>query len=206
MSPASPPMNRPQGPGRTQLILLAVLFFTPFIGAWLLYFHYPQLRPTGTTNYGELVTPPRELPLWSWSKPDGSTATSAELRNKWTLLQLAPNDCDSACADRVLMSRQLRTALAANRDLVQRVLLVGDAAALSGLQQRLGTEHPDLLLRAPAAGASLDSAFFGAAQPQALYLIDPFGNYMMVYPDHGTQPDFKGMQKDFKRLLKQSSN
>lgn len=206
MSPASPPMNRPQGPGRTQLILLAVLFFTPFIGAWLLYFYFPQMRPTGTTNYGELVTPLRELPTWAWAKPDGTTATTAELRNKWTLLQLAPADCDQACADRVLLSRQLRTALAANRDLVQRVLLLSDAAVLPELQQRLAAEHPDLLLRAPAAEAAIDRGFFGPKDPQALYLIDPFGNYMMAYPDRGTQEDFKGMKKDFKRLLKQSSN
>ncbi|WP_428311648.1 hypothetical protein [Hydrocarboniphaga sp.] len=199
-------MNRPQGPGRTQLILLAVLFFTPFIAAWLLYFHYPHLRPTGTTNYGELVTPLRELPKWTWLKPDGSATTTEELRNKWTLLQLAPADCAAACAERVLLSRQLRTALAANRDLVQRVLLVDDAAALAVLQQRFGAEHPDLLLRAPAESASVGSRFFGSTDPQAIYLIDPFGNYMMVYADHGTQQDFKGMQKDFKRLLKQASN
>ncbi|MDB5973235.1 MAG: hypothetical protein JWQ90_5685 [Hydrocarboniphaga sp.] len=199
---AASPLNRPRGPGRVQFLLLAVLFFTPFIGAWLLYFYYPQHRPTGTTNYGELVSPVRELPAWSWLKPDGSSVTTEELRNKWTLLQLASGGCDDACAQRVLLSRQLRTALAANRDLVQRVLLTDDAAALAGLQQRLGAEHPDLMLRA----ASIDTRFFGPREAGALYLIDPFGNYMMVYPDRGTQEDFKGMQKDFKRLLKQSQS
>jgi hypothetical protein len=203
---AAPVSTRPRGPGRTQLLLLAVLFFTPFIGAWLLYFYYPQMRPASTTNYGELVTPLRELPVWSWLKPDGSTATTAELRNKWTLLQLAPGDCDKACTDRILLSRQLRTALAANRDLVQRVLLVDDAAKLAELQQRFAGEHPDLLLRAPAQASAIDTKFFGPRDRQALYLIDPFGNYMMVYPDRGTQADFKGMQKDFKRLLKQASS
>lgn len=203
---AASPLNRPQGPGRVQLLLLAVLFFTPFIGAWLLYFYFPQHRPAGTTNYGELVTPLRELPQWAWLKPDGSATSSDELRNKWTLLQLVPADCAKACADRVLLTRQLRTALAANRELVQRVLLADDAAALAGLQQRFGAEHPDLMLRAPAESASGGARFFGARDPQAIYLIDPFGNYMMVYPDRGTQEDFKGMKKDFKRLLKQASN
>jgi hypothetical protein len=203
---AAPSSLPPRGPGRTQLLLLAVLFFTPFIGAWLLYFYYPQHRPTGTTNYGQLVTPLREMPKWNWLKSDGSATTTDELHNKWTLLQIATADCDQACGERVLLSRQLRTALAANRDLVQRVLLVSDASQLAALQQRFAAEHGDLMLRAPAESAAIDTGFFEPALPQALYLIDPFGNYMMVYPDRGTQSDFKGMQKDFKRLLKQASN
>jgi hypothetical protein len=42
---------------------------------------------------------------------------------------------------------------------------------------------------------------------QSLYLVDPFGNWLMTYAPtpgpEGLQQDFKGMQKDLNKLLKQ---
>ncbi len=202
---AAPPSSGPRSrlSGRLQFLLLAVLFFAPFVSAWLLYFYFPAQRPTRTTNYGELVLPVRPLPQWTWAQPDGNRAPSRSLRGKWLLVQRVRADCDTACADRVLMTRQLRTALAADRDRVQRVLLVDDPARLAGLSQRFSAEHPDLLLRA-ASEPGAAAAFFENDDPQALFLIDPLGNYLMTYPDRGTQPDFKGMQTDMRKLLKLS--
>jgi len=201
---AATPATRSRVPGRIQFVLLAVLFFTPFVAAWMLYFYFPDLRPSGTTNYGELVSPIKPVPEQSWTLPDGSKAVTSELNRKWTVLQLGGADCDAACGERVLLTRQLRTALNADRERVQRVLLVTDAAALPALQQRLAADHGDLLLRAEAPG--LDAAFFGSRDANALYLIDPLGNYLMLYPDRGTQSDFKGLQKDLKKLLKLSQS
>lgn len=201
-APASP--TRPRGPGRVQFLLLAVLFFTPFVSAWLLYFYLPEHRPTGTTNYGQLVTPLQELPKWALVKPDGGATTFEEQRGKWLLVQLAPADCDDKCMERVLLTRQVRTALDGERARVQRLLLVRDAATLAALEPRLAAEHPDLILRALEDAAAVDFGFFGKPQPGALYLVDPIGNYLMVYPDRGNQEDFKGLQKDLKKLLKLS--
>lgn len=202
---AAPPASGPRSrlSGRLQFSLLALLFVAPFLAAWLLYFYFPDQRPSHTTNYGELIVPVRELPQWSWVDAEGKALGSDSLKGKWTLLQLGSGACDRACEDRVLLSRQVRTALAKERDRVQRVLLLDDSAQLAGVASRLAKEHPDLLVRG-AADPQVATDFFGNAAPQTLFLIDPLGNYLMLYPERGTLPDFKGIQKDVKKLLKLS--
>ncbi len=45
---------------RRQLWLLIALFALPPIAAWLFYFN-PQWLPTGRTNFGSLIEPPRAM-------------------------------------------------------------------------------------------------------------------------------------------------
>jgi cytochrome oxidase Cu insertion factor (SCO1/SenC/PrrC family) len=201
-APTSKPIARLTG--RMQLILLAVLFFAPFVAAWTLYFYFPDARPAGTTNYGQLVTPPKSMPDWEWSLADGSMESSDTLRGKWLLLQVVGADCDALCSERLLTTRQMRIALAGERERVQRVVLSTDPATLPALQARLAEEHPDVVWRAVADIEALQS-FFGSRDVQALFLVDPLGNFLMTYPGgRPVQADFKGMQKDINKLLKLS--
>ena len=203
---AAPPTAGPRSrlTGRTQFVLLALLFFAPFVAAWGLYFYFPDARPTGTTNYGQLVNPPLPLPNWSLMEPDGSASTTEALRGKWLLIQLVDGSCDRLCTDRLVTTRQMRTALAAERERLLRVVIGNDAAGLAALQARLAAEQPDVSWHAIADLAEA-RRFFGSSDAEALFLVDPVGNYLMLYPGgHGVQADFKGMQKDINKLLKLS--
>src|ERR671913_298339 len=47
---------------RTQAWLLVGVFFAPLLLAFLLYYSGTHWRPSGRTNRGELIQPPRPLP------------------------------------------------------------------------------------------------------------------------------------------------
>ena len=203
---AAPPSAGPRArlTGRSQFVLLALLFFAPFVGAWALYFYFPDARPTGTTNYGQLVNPPQPLPNWALAETDGSASNTEALRGKWLLIQLVDGDCDTVCTERLTTTRQMRTALAGERDRLLRVVISNDAAGLQALQSRFATEQPDVSWHA-IADLGESRRFFGSTDAEALFLVDPAGNYLMLYPGgHGVQADFKGMQKDINKLLKLS--
>jgi hypothetical protein len=188
--------------GRLQFLLLATLFGAPLLAAFVLYFYFPDARPEGATNYGQLIDPARPLPALHLIEADGQPADGAALQRKWTLLTRAAGDCDESCAAKLVMTRQTRLALNEKRERVQRVLLLQDPARLAELKVRLGAEHPDLRILADRDGAA--ARFFDDGESVA-ELIDPLGNWLMTYPvGRPDQDDFKGLQKDIKRLLRLS--
>lgn len=182
---------------RQKLLLLAVLFFAPVIGAITIFFHAPEWFP-GRVNYGTLVSPARPLPDLALADPDGAPAPTA-LQGKWTLAYLGRAACDDACSARLVLTRQVRLALNQNRGRVQRAYLAPDAAAAAAARTQLGAEHPDLVILV--AGAAAANAFFQPIDPNALYLLDPLGNWLMAYT--GTV-EHKGLHRDLKKLLRVS--
>lgn len=197
-------MTTPSGRGRVQFLLLATLFFAPFVAAWVLYFYMPERIPSGTTNYGRLVAPARPLPAIRWLKADGSDAAEA-WRGRWTLVHLADSGCAAQCVERLVLTRQTRAALNEKRGRVQRVILARDEQTLRMIQGQLGAEHPDLVyLRAADAGFE-PSSFFEPGGTGTIFLLDPLGNYLMWYPyAPDTQAEFKGIKKDLTKLLRVS--
>lgn len=198
----TPSAARPQLRGRAQFLLLGTLFAAPLFAAVLLYFYFPQSRPAGRTNYGELLRPARPLPPLELIEADGNSADPALLKRKWTLLIRSDGDCDDACLRHLILTRQTRLALNEKRLRVQRVLLLSDAGKLAEVSERLAAEHPDLKVIADGNGAA--NRFFGSEESLA-DLLDPLGNWLMRYPPGGdTQTDFKGLQKDIRKLLRVS--
>ena len=191
--------------GRGQLILLAVLFFGPLLAAVLLYFVFPQWQPTARTNYGELISPAQPIPAVKLVDADGKALDREALRGRWTYLYLGADQCDAVCANKLFEFRQIRTLLNEKRGRVQRVYLAPDAAALPGLRAQLGETHPDLHFYAEAGGQAPLRAQLEAAHrdAQAIYLLDPLGNWLMVYPSQidGAALDYKKVLKDIKKLL-----
>ncbi|MFT4045548.1 MAG: hypothetical protein QM661_02530 [Solimonas sp.] len=191
--------------GRGQLLLLAALFFGPLLAAIVLYFGFPQLVPQARTNYGRLVDPARPLPAdLALVDAAGKTVDREALRGRWTYLYPGDDACDASCADKLFQFRQIRILLNEKRARVQRVYLAPDAAALPALHTQLAGTHPDLQLYAES-GAPLLRTFLqkDGVQPQAVYLIDPLGNWLMVYPAQidGRALDYKNVLKDIKKLL-----
>jgi cytochrome oxidase Cu insertion factor (SCO1/SenC/PrrC family) len=193
----------PVHPGRRQLLLLAALFFVPIFAAILLYFVWPELRPSGTTNYGQLLTPVREVPQLEFTDEHGRKLGEGALKHRWSVVYMGAGTCDDACVAKLIQIRQVRLLLADDRVRVQRIYIAPDAVALQNVKARFGAEQPDLLYLADTGRAGERAAdFFKPTDPNALYLLDPRGNWLMVYP---AASEYKGILKDLKYLLKLSN-
>jgi hypothetical protein len=189
-------MNAPSR-ARLKLVLIGVLFFAPVIAAVTLYFWLPQYAPQGRVNYGALVSPARAVPDLALSDAAGAPMPGA-LRDKWSLVYLGGATCGEACSTRLVLTRQVRLALNQDRGRVQRVYLAPDAAAAAAAQAQLEAEHPDLVVLVAGSAAA---AFFQPTDPDALYLLDPLGNWVMAYTG---AVEHKGLHRDLKKLLRVS--
>lgn len=209
---------RHRGRQRRALIGLALLFFAPVALAFILYYGVGW-RPGGRVNHGDLVEPPVPLPDLALPRDAAGTLTaSAFLKGKWTLLYLGPGSCSAGCRADLYNTRQVRAALGADRERVQRVFLAeGACCDFDWLRE----QQPDLItVRASAAAAPLtaileragrvpdapgravaDRAAAGPAGVDRIYLVDPLGNLMMSYAADARP---KGMLEDLKKLLRLS--
>lgn len=196
-------MNQtPPKRNRTTLILLGVLFFAPLFAAMLLYFSLPQWQPQGKTNYGELVTPPRTLPVLQFTDANAAPHDNSVFSGRWSYVYVAGDRCDEACVAKIIEIRQVRTLLNDKRPRVQRIYIAPNADSLKRAKQQFGTEQPDLVYLAEAGPQGQQARdFFGSKGPQTLYLVDPHGNWMMLYAGDA---EYKGILKDIKLLLKLS--
>jgi hypothetical protein len=170
--------------GRVKLVLLGLFFAAPFALAWLAY--WLDWAPGATSNYGELVTPPRPLAGAPWE----------DLRGKWVLVTIDAGSCDAYCERKLYFMRQLRRAQGKDQARVARLWLLTDgarpgAALLEAIEGTHVAPAQALAASFPAAGAVRDH----------IYLVDPLGNLMMRYP---RDPDPSRMLKDLQRLLKVS--
>ena len=114
--------------GRWKMLAVLAVCAAPVIAS---YFTYFVIRPDGRTNYGELVSPPREAPATLTARDlDDRPAPLAALKGQWTLVVVAPAACDPACEQRLLWQRQVREALGREKDRVDKLWLVIDDQAL----------------------------------------------------------------------------
>lgn len=189
---------------RTTLILLALIFLAPTLGAWIL-FNFTDMGRNGGGNvsHGRLISPVRKIDDVALTDPvDGEK--SHRLYGKWNIVYLVAGQCDQTCEHKLYMMRQLRLAMGRDAERLQRVLVVYGAgtAVLSDVQKQ--SYKGQLLIRAT---QQMQTIFklTDTERPldlRRLYIVDPRGNLMMSYPD-GSDPS--GIIKDLKRLLKYSS-
>jgi len=194
-----PPAPTPAQRRRQRLKLLAILLVcaAPVIASYLAYYVMP---PLGRTNFGDLVEPQRPVPDLRLSAPDGAAFKFESLRGRWVLLQFDSGQCDAACLDKLYALRQQRTMTGKDRERIERVWLIGDAAALPAAlaQDYAGT----IALRAdPAELGAVFPVEAGRRLQDYLYVIDPLGNLMMRFPATGEPARIR---KDLGRLLKAS--
>jgi hypothetical protein len=172
---------------RKQIWLLIALFFAPLALAFLLYYG-GGWRPPGSTNKGELISPPRPLP----GVPDW--------HGKWVLVYVGDGRCDDRCRAALILTRQTRLALNADMTRVRRIFLATDNCCdLAYLQ----AEHPDLsIVRAGDGVAAELLAAFPDVGSGSIYIVDPLGNLMMRHaPSVGLSQD---LLADLRKLLKLS--
>lgn len=186
---------------RLTLVLLGALFFAPFIGAWVVYNYFPDLRPSGTTNHGQLIAPARPVPALTLVAGDGQPV--APFKEKWSLVVLGGDHCDAACSERLVMVRQVRLALGKNLNRLQRIYIAPSEAARIEAEDSLAKDHPGLSVLADHGEPGARAAdFFTPPEPLTLYLVDPNGNWLMVYAG-AVEP--KDLLDDLKKLMRLSS-
>jgi cytochrome oxidase Cu insertion factor (SCO1/SenC/PrrC family) len=203
----SAPAPRHAGNPRRVLIALALLFLAPVAVAFILYYGIGW-TPGGRVNYGELVQPPVPLPDIALPRAEAAVTSPADaprtfLKGKWTLVYLGAGSCTAGCRTDLYNTRQVRAALGADRERVQRVFLAEGACCDL---EWLHAQQPDLItVQASAAAASLtailEHAGHSPAAADRVYLIDPLGNLMMCYTVDARP---KGMLEDLKKLLRLS--
>jgi cytochrome oxidase Cu insertion factor (SCO1/SenC/PrrC family) len=194
-----------QRPNRRQIWLLIGLFFAPLAAAFILYYGVEGWRPAGSTNHGDLVTPPRTLAKIAVPTPGGRSVSEDFLHGKWTLIYVGDGQCDTRCRDALYLIRQTRLSLNDDMSRVQRVFV---ATGHCCDEPWLSTEHAGLVtvLGDSPAGARLLQEFpqydgTAVATAGRIYVADPLGNLMMTYSP-SAQP--KGLLEDLKKLLKLS--
>jgi len=180
-------------------VLYAVILvcIAPVVASYLAYYVF---TPSGRTNYGTLLTP-RPAPAMALTQLDGRPFSLDSLAGKWVLVAAAGGACNEHCAAALLQMRQQRLMTGKERDRVERLWMITDAAPLSTVLMREyeGTHF----VRVQAADAR---AFLGpeGVDPEGLVsLIDPMGNLMLRWPQ---DPDPQRVKRDLARLLTASSH
>jgi cytochrome oxidase Cu insertion factor (SCO1/SenC/PrrC family) len=199
--------SRSRNRSRASLLLVVVLFLTPVLLAWLLFYVFPDWMPSTTTNHGVLVDPVQPLPAFRLGTLAGEEIDQTWLRGKWTFINIAKGDCGQVCVQQLYKIRQIRLTQGKNIDRLQRLMLWQATGVTDGQRADLQQHFPGqtiLPVRADEIRELLDvfrldgdSAF----DSRRIYLIDPLGNLMMYYEP---EAEPRGIVKDLERLLKYS--
>ena len=182
------------------LYVLIAITIVPIAAAYISYYFAP---PAGRTNYGTLLEPQRPVPPLSLTNLDGTRFDLRQLAGNWVLVMVDSGQCDSLCANKLLMMRQQRTMTGKDQERIERVWLISDEEPLSIMLMReyQGThfvrapvrELRDFLVLPDAPGAQLQDH---------IWLIDPRGNLMLRWPKN---PEIDGVKRDLAKLLKVSA-
>ena len=155
--------------------------------------------------YGELIDPQRPLPAVVATLPDGTSTTLRALKGQWLLITVADAACDALCERQLYLQRQLRESLGREKDRLDRVWLVSDAAPVPArLDNGL---HGATVLRVPAAElARWLVPTTGHTLAEHFFVVDPLGNWMMRFPARMDAEGAGRAKRDLGRLLRASSS
>lgn len=189
--------------GRIKMLLLFAVCAAPVVASYLMYF---VVRPTGRSNYADLIDPPRPIPAALGLKSlDGRDVEPQSLIGQWLIVVVSGGACDPSCDRRLFMQRQLREMLGKERDRVDKLWLIDDEAEPPAkLLEAVRSVPGEIVLRAP---RSAIERWLVPAQGSDLrahvYLVDPRGDWMMRAP---VDPDPQKFKRDLERLLRASSS
>ena len=188
--------------GRMKMLLVLAICAAPVIASYVTYYF---IRPEGRTNYSELIQPQRPIPPGlHLTDLKGGAVPAESLKGQWLLVVVSRAACDATCVHHLWLQRQLRETLGREKDRVDKVWLIDDAAApdpkaLEGVTTNtdatvLRVSHDELALwLAPAKGQALEDH---------LYIVDPLGNWMMRAPPDA---DPAKLKRDVEKLLRASA-
>lgn len=190
--------------GRWKMIGVMLVCAAPVVAS---YFTYYVLRPEGRRNYGELIEPQRAVPEQSPvatldGRPGG---VLGQLKGQWLIVSVAPGACAEACRNHLYLQRQLRESLGKEKDRMDWVWLVSDAAPVPA-DIAPGLQTATVLRADPAALAEWLAPAPGQALADHLYVVDPMGHWMMRFPAGMDRAGAARAKRDLDRLLRASSS
>jgi hypothetical protein len=195
--------------GRWTMIAVLLVCAAPVIASFFTYF---VVAPRGHTNYGELIVPQRPLPA-SLPLTDlaGVPVAPLSLRGQWLVVVVSGGACAARCERYLWLQRQLHEALGAEKDRVDKLWIIDDAAApraetlraIAATAPARSAFAPSTVLRAaPAPLAAWLAPAPGHALEDHLYIVDPRGDWMMRVP---VDPDPARLKRDIDKLLRASA-
>lgn len=188
--------------GRWKMLLVLLLCASPVIASYVTYY---LIRPEGRRNFGELISPQRVVPNLNATLLGGASVNLQTLTGQWLLVSVSGGACDAVCQKHLYLQRQLRETLGKEKDRLDWIWFVSDAApipdalmpALKGATVlRLPAEQITTWMQ-PATGQQL---------PDHLYLIDPMGNWMMRFPPGLDAATAKQAKSDIDRVMRASAS
>jgi hypothetical protein len=187
--------------GRFKMFVVMLICAAPVIAS---YFTYYVLRPEGRRSFGELIEPQRPMPALTASTLHGQQVPLPELKGQWLLVSVGGGACSALCENHLYLQRQMREALGKDKDRVDWVWLIDDAAPVRPELQpalaqatvlRVPRERLAQWLQ-PAPGANLD---------EHLYVVDPNGHWMMRFPARLDREGAAKAKRDVERLMRASA-
>lgn len=188
--------------GRWKMLLVLLLCASPVIASYITYY---LIRPEGRRNFGELIQPQRVVPNLSATQLSGASVNLQTLTGQWLLVSVSGGACDASCQKHLYLQRQLRESLGKEKDRLDWVWLVSDAAPIP--TPLLPALKDATVLRLP---AEQITNWMQPAQNQQLtdhlYLIDPMGNWMMRFPPGLDAAAAKKAKSDIDRVMRASAS
>ncbi len=188
--------------GRWKMLLVLLICAAPVAAS---YFAYYVIRPDARSVFGTLIDPQRPLPDLTGVAPDGSRQNLRRLKGQWLLVTVAGGACDATCQQYLYMQRQLRESLGKEKDRLDRVWLINDAAVIA--PELMPALKDAVVLRVPAtelANWLIPDKAHGLAEH--LYLVDPLGNWMLRFPAGLDLKDAAKAKRDIERVLRASAS
>ena len=167
--------------------VLLTIFILPIALGTLFFYLNPGYFSQNTVNYGELVRP-----VIATDSSDIKIEGDASFDGIWTLIYVT-NSCDSFCDKAVTDIKTIRTLVNMDMRRIQRMLITKDGSS--------SKTDDDNLIKAEITSEGLTNSLSKFPE-NAIYLIDPIGNFMLYYKPQGI--NIKFVLKDLKRLLKYS--
>lgn len=188
--------------GRLKMLLVLLLCAAPVMAS---YFTYYVIRPEGRRNFGELIEPQRTTPPLVATSLEGQSVNLQTLKGQWLLVSVSGGACDPVCQNHLYLQRQLREALGKEKERLDWVWFISDAApvpaallpALKGATVlRVSAQQLSTWLQ-PTQGQQL---------ADHLYVIDPMGNWMMRFAAGFNAEAAAKAKRDIERLLRASGS
>lgn len=180
--------------GRLTLLAIAAAFALPIAAAVFFYFGDTGWRPGGETQRGMLVSPPRTLS----DRALNDSEPAPQFREVWSLVVPAGEECDSVCIDALDKVHKVRQWLGPKMTRMQTVFVPARSDVLT---PELAALNPLLIVPSENAIAEIRPVI-GRYNNGDIFLVDPFGNIMMLYP---TGSDMGDIRKDLGHLFKLST-
>ncbi len=188
--------------GRTWLLLVWLVCAAPVVASYLTFYVF---RPDRIKSFGELIEPQREVPVLLTKDLDGKQDQFASLKGQWLLVSVAGGDCNAQCQQHLYLQRQLRETMGREKDRMDWVWLVDDQATVP--QDLLPALRGAYVLRVDATGlAQWLAPGKGQKLADHLYVVDPFGKWMMRFPADLDVKKAAKAKRDLSRLLTASSS